>query len=449
MQTNNSNQQSQNTFTKISQWLKESVAVKLMAIGFIVLILLIPNSMISDMIQERQVRQSEVEEEVNRSWGSGQSINGPVLSIPYSVWTTWDDGKRTEQQRFVHFLPQNLNVHGNLEHQIRTRSIFDVVLYQSVFTISGNFKGPDFQVLHINPDDVHWEAARISLGISCMQGIKEVVEIDWNGKPFRMEPGIVNTNLMSAGVSVEIPINRNGEGYAFSIPLKLNGSDYFHIEPVGQSNEVKLTSDWNSPSFSGAFLPDKREISDSGFSAEWQILDLNRPYPQHWIDDAVKIGGSGFGVSLIQPVDEYLKNSRSSKYAILIIGLTFLLYFFFEVLQKLLIHPFQYLLVGLALTVFYLLLLSLSEHIGFNIAYLISSVSTVVLITGYSWSVLKIKRLVFQLFLMLSAIYGFIYILLQLEDFALLAGSIGVFAALSTMMYYSRKVNWYDLGERG
>lgn len=442
--------QNQSGFSKLSKWLRESILVKLMAIGFLVLILLIPNSMISDLIHEREYRQEEVEREVNKSWGGSQDVVGPVLSIPYSTWIEYESGQRSEQKHIAYFLPQELNVGGDLKHQIRRRSIFDVVLFQANFTMNGEFEKPDFDALHVNPEDVKWEEAKISVGISQMTGIKEMVEMKWAGNTYRMESGTANPNLLQQGVSVEIPISNEDDNFTFSIPIKLNGSGHFQVSPVGKSTNVKITSDWHSPSFSGAFLPDNREISEKGFSAEWQVLDLNRPFPQEWINNTdVKFHGSNFGVRLIQPVDEYMKNNRSAKYAILIIGLTFLLYFFFEVLQKLLIHPFQYLLVGLAITVFYLLLLSLSEHFGFNTAYLISSVSTILLITGYSWSVLGVKRLVFQLFLMLAAIYGFIYVLLQLEDFALLAGSIGVFIALATVMYFSRKVNWYNLGERG
>lgn len=449
MQTTNSGQQPQNTFSKMSQWLKESVVVKLMAIGFLVLILLIPNSMISDLIHERQYRQNEVEQEVNQSWGGEQTVIGPVLSVPYTTYIEYENGKSTPTKHTAYFLPQQLNIGGDLEHQIRRRSIFDVVLFQANITLTGTFDQPDFEALHIDPANVDWEEARISVGIQGMTGIKEIVSINWQGSPYRMEPGTANPELLRTGVSSEIPLDKEGKEYPFSIPIKLNGSGSLQFEPVGKSTKVRLASDWHSPSFEGAFLPDHREISEVGFSADWQVLDLNRPYPQQWIDDRATFGSSTLGVRLIQPVDEYLKNSRSAKYAILIIGLTFLLYFFFEVLQKLLIHPFQYLLVGLAITVFYLLLLSLSEHVGFNWAYLISSFATIFLITGYSWSVLRIRRLVVQLFLMLAAIYGFIFILLQLEDFALLAGSIGVFIALAAVMYSSRKINWYDLGERG
>ena len=420
-----------------------------MAIGFLVLILLIPNAMISDLIRERQHRQSEVENEVNRSWGGEQAVVGPVLSVPYTSFIEYENGQRTATKHTAYFLPQQLDVDGNMAHQIRRRSIFDVVLYQADISLSGTFEQPDFAALHIDTANVDWEAARISIGIQGMTGIKEIVTIDWNGTSERLEPGTANPVMLRSGVSTEIQLDKKEKEYRFTIPIKLNGSGSLQFEPVGKSTKVKIASDWHSPSFDGTFLPDNRAVSSTGFTADWQVLDLNRSYPQYWIDDQVAFGGSALGVRLIQPVDEYLKNNRSAKYAILIIGLTFLLYFFFEVLQKLLIHPFQYLLVGLALTVFYLLLLSLSEHLGFNLAYFISAISTIFLIAGYSWSVLRIKRLVVQLFFMLIAIYGFIYILLQLEDFALLAGSIGVFIALAAVMYSSRKVDWYDLGERG
>ena len=345
-------------------------------------------------------------------------------------------------------MPKKLDVTGDLKHQIRKRSIFDVILYQAEIQLAGEFEQPDFQALHVNPEDVRWNEARLSVGIGGMTGIKEIVTVNWAGEARQLEPGTASAKLLPAGVSTEVPVVSEGKTYAFSIPIKLNGSEYLSFEPVGKSTSVSLRSDWHSPSFEGAFLPDQREISSNGFTAQWQVLDLNRPYPQQWKDEEVNFSQSDLSVRLIKPVDEYLKNTRSAKYAILVIGLTFLLYFFFEVLQKLLIHPFQYLLVGLALTVFYLLLLSLSEHVGFNVAYLISSLATITLIAGYSFSVLKIKRLVFQLLLLLVAIYGFIFILLQLEDYALLAGSAGVFIALASVMWASRKIDWYNLGSR-
>jgi inner membrane protein len=431
------------SFSRFSAWLRQSLFVKLGSIGFLVLLLLLPNAMIGDLIRERQYRQVEASESVSQSWGGPQRIIGPVLSIPYTSWVEQPDDKRIAVSGVAHFLPERLNVDGEVAHQVRQKGIYDIVLYQSSLDLSGRFTAPDFAALHINPDDVHWEQASLSLGISGMTGIKEAILLDWGGEALRMSPGTFDPKLLKSGVSIGVPAGPSETGYDFSMPLKINGSSFLYLEPVGKETQVTLRSDWPSPGFEGAFLPDRREIGADGFSASWQVLDLNRNYPQSWKSDAYSLGETQFGVRLVNPVDEYLKNERSAKYAILIIGLTFMIYFFFEILRKFHIHPFQYLLIGLALSVFYLLLLSLSEQAGFNLAYLAASAATIGLISGYSSAFLKSASLTLQLTLMLIAIYGFIFVVLQLEDYALLAGSLGIFAALAAVMYASRKVDWY------
>ncbi|MBK6902835.1 MAG: cell envelope integrity protein CreD [Saprospirales bacterium] len=439
--------QDSSTMQRFSHWLKKSLFVKLGSIGFLVLLLLLPNAMIRELITERQYRQEEAVASVSHSWGAAQRITGPVLSIPFTSWVEQENGKRTAYQEIAHFLPERLDIDGDMEHQIRQKGIFDVILYQSTLQIRGAFLRPDFSALHVQPEDVHWEQAKISLGITGMSGIKNSILLDWGGEELRMEPGTAYPALLPSGVSIGVPVAEATESYAFSIPLKINGSHSMEFEPVGKETKVSLKSGWHSPSFEGAFLPEPREVGPDGFSASWNILDLNRNYPQSWKNETFKLGESAFGVRLIKPIDEYMKNERSAKYAILVIGLTFLIYFFFEILRKFHIHPLQYFLIGIALIVFYLLLLSLSEQIGFDPAYLIASVATVGLISGYTASFLKSGPLALQLALLLALIYGFIFIVLQLEDYALLAGSVGIFAALAAVMYYSRKVDWYNLGD--
>ena len=439
--------QEPSTFHRFSGWLKKSLFVKLGSIAFLVLLLLLPNAMIRDLITERQIRQQEAVLSVSGSWGAPQKIVGPVLSIPFTSWIEQENGKRTAVQETAHFLPDQLQIGGDIAHQIRQKGIFDVILYSSSLLVKGAFLQPDFSALHVQAEDVHWEQAKLSLGISGMTGIKENILLAWEDQSLRMESGTAYPALLQSGVSIGVPLKADGKNYAFSIPLEIKGSGSLEFEPVGKETNVSLKSGWPSPSFEGAFLPDPREVSPDGFTASWKILDLNRNYPQSWKNETFKLGESAFGVRLIKPVDEYLKNERSAKYAILVIGLTFMIYFFFEVLRKFHIHPFQYFLIGIALSVFYLLLLSLSEHIGFDLAYLAASVATVGLITGYSTAFLKPARLAIQLALLLSLIYGFIFIVLQLEDYALLAGSVGIFAALAAVMYYSRKVDWYGVGD--
>ncbi len=438
------NQETSN-FQRFSHWLRQSLFVKLAAIGFLILLLMIQQSMIQSLVHERQHRQREVVQEVSNSWGAPQTIIGPVLSIPYTRWTE-PDGKRIRVQEVAHFLPVRLEIEGQAPHQIRRRGIFSVILYQAELSLQGTFARPDFASLHIDPADVHWEQAKLSVGISGMTGIKSSIEVDWNDSRHRLEPGTAYPDILPAGVSIGIPVAPADESYTFRVPVKVNGSDFLQFEAVGKETTLRLQSDWPSPGFSGNFLPDQREVSEQGFSAVWQVLDLNRNYPQSWKNNQYRLGDTAFGVRFVQPVDEYAKNSRSAKYAVLVIVLTFLIYFFFETLRRFHVHPFQYLLVGLAISVFYLLLLSLSEHIGFNYAYLCSAIATIGLIVLYSASVLKIRRLVIQLALLLIAIYSFIFIILQLEDYALLAGSLGLFIALAAVMYYSRRVDWYNPG---
>ena len=432
-------------FGKVGHWLRTSLLVKLLAIGFIVLILLIPQVMIQGIITERQSRQYSVVQEISQSWGGDQYVQGPVLSIPYKEWTEYENGKRSYTLRTMYFLPTELNIESKADHELRRRGIFDAVLFRSDVLLKGKFEALTFRELNVAPDNIHWEEARLSVGISSMTGIKNIIQLDWNGQQRRMEPGTVSAYLLTTGVSAPVAVTETGEAYTFSIPMELNGTESLYFEPVGRITSASMQSSWPSPSFTGKTLPDKREIGPDGFSASWQVLDLNRNYPQQWKNDAFSFGDSSFGVRLIRPVDEYLKNDRAAKYAILVIGLTFLIYFFFETLRKFNIHPFQYLLIGLALTVFYLLLLSLSEQIGFNAAYGTAAVATIGLISFYSASVLKARQLVIQLTMLLCAIYGFIFVVLQLEDYALLAGSIGIFIALAAVMYYSRKVDWYNL----
>lgn len=434
-------------FQRFSNWLKESLFVKLGSIAFLVLLLMLPNVMVRDLINERQSRQNEAVAAVSQSWGGPQTITGPVLSIPYTSWIDQGNGQRKAVQEVAHFLPEQLDITGNVQHQVRQKGIYDVILYQADLQLKGNFQKPDLSELHINPADVQWEQARISLGISGRTGIRSSIAMDWAGQSLRMEPGTASPKLLSSGVSKQVEIDPAADSFSFSIPLKVNGSSQLEFEPVGKETTVSLRSDWASPNFQGSFLPENRKISPDGFNAQWEVFDFNRNYPQSWKNDTYQLGESTFGVQLIQPVDEYLKNERSAKYAILVIGLTFMIYFFFEILRKFYIHPFQYFLVGLALSVFYLLLLSLSEQLGFDLAYLIASLATVGLIAGYSNSFLKSPRLSIQLTLLLAAIYAFIFVVLQLEDYALLAGSVGLFAALAAVMYYSRKVDWYTIGE--
>ena len=279
-----------------------------------------------------------------------------------------------------------------------------------------------------------------------MTGINDKITLKFDNSTYQLEPGIEKMYGFQSGVKIPIVINTDQEELRFNFELNLNGSKTLTFGPIGKETIVNLKSKWNSPSFMGSFLPDEHSISDEGFEASWKIFDLNRNYPQSWIGENHNILQSSFGLELLQPVDEYSKNFRSTKYALLVILLTFLLFFFFEVMNKQKVHPMHYIFVGLTISIFYILLLSLSEHIGFDRAYLFSAQAIIGLISTYSISILDTKQLAVVLSVILSAIFGFIFIILQLEDFALLAGSIGLLLVLGSVMYYSRNIDWNNIG---
>jgi inner membrane protein len=224
--------------------------------------------------------------------------------------------------------------------------------------------------------------------------------------------------------------------------VSLRGSGHLFVVPMGKVTDVALRSSWPDPKFNGAFLPTNPNPTSEGFEARWSVLDLNRNFPQWWTNDRHSVEDASFGVELLVPVDDYQKTYRSIHYAILFIGLTFMVFFFIEVSKKVHIHSIQYLLVGMALVVFYTLLLSLSEHIDYNLAFGLAAGATIALITGYVKAVLKSGPLTLLIAGILSVLYGFIFVVIQLQDLALLIGSIGIFLILALTMYFSRKIDW-------
>ncbi|MBI9066499.1 MAG: cell envelope integrity protein CreD [Salinivirgaceae bacterium] len=423
-------------------WIKESISFKLIVIGILFLLLMIPTSMIRSLIRERENRRDEVFREINSKWGNSQTIKGPVISIPYKYHYKEDDKNKTTIE-FAHFLPENLTIKGDIHPEERYRSIYKVIVYNSVLHFSGNFKDLSFDSWKINQKDILWDEAYICIGIPDMRGINTEINIAMNENSYTVDPGVRSNDLIKSGVSAPIKINTKDSVHNFSFTLDVNGSETINFVPLGKTTNVAIQSVWTTPSFSGAFIPDNREISKDGFTADWKILHLNRNYPQKWRGAKYKINNSAFGVDLLLPVDHYLKSERAIKYAIMFIALTFLVFFFTEILNKKRIHPIQYLLIGIGLLIFYSLLISLSEHISFGWSYLIASTAIVTLITLYTKSTIGRIRITLTVFAILVALYVFLYTLLQLEDYSLLMGSIGIFVALSLVMYLSRKVDWF------
>jgi inner membrane protein len=291
-----------------------------------------------------------------------------------------------------------------------------------------------------------FDKAEFVIGIDDLRGIEQQVVLNWNNEKVSFNPGVSSSDIVESGINALIPLNPNDStAYNFSLNLDLKGSQTLYFTPVGKVTDITLSSEWPDPSFNGAFLPDTRDVNDKGFSANWNVLHLNRNYPQIWKNNSFSIAESSFGIDLLLPVDNYQKSYRSIQYAILFIGFTFLVFFFIEVLNKVFIHPIQYILVGVALVVFYTLLLSISEHLEYNLAFAVSAFATLLLIAGYVRAILKSGKLTLLISGILTVLYSFIFVIIQLQDYALLIGSIGIFLILGLVMYFSRKIDWYNL----
>ncbi len=436
---------SNQTIKKTNDFIRNSATIKIIAIGLLVVILLIPTFMISSLMRERESRRNDVVREISEKWGNSQTIAGPFFTIPYKSFYKDEDDKLKSSIDYLHVLPENITVDGQIDTQIRYRSIYEAVLYNSQITINGNFVIPVLSQSDIDPANVLWDKAIFSIGISDMGGIQSNVEILYNDKTYKSNPGLKTADIASSGLHCFIPLSPNGDENRFSFKLSLNGSEKVHVLPLGESTNLKLKSSWPSPSFNGAFLPTVREVTKDGFSAEWNVLHLNRNYPQFWVGNQYKVSKSAFGVELLITANIYQKSMRISKYAIMFIVFTFVAFFFSEIINRNRVHPIQYILIGLAVILFYVLLLSISEQLNFDLAYIISALAITSVITGYSQGILKNKNFTLTVFGILAVLYSYLYIVLQLEDYAQLMGSIGLFIVLTTVMYITRKIDWYSI----
>ena len=419
--------------------------VKALVVTVIILLLLIPANMIRFLIYEREGRQQEAIMEVSDKWSNSQTISGPILTIPFESLerSSNADGKISEYKtlHFIHILPEELELDGEIDPEMKKRGMYEIALYSSSFNINGKFIIPSFDEQGIDENLVKWDLAKLTIGISDLRGISERLTIDAGDEEFLLEPGSACQQILNSGVFTTINVNRETSELSFSFPLELKGSQHVFFHPVGKETLVNLHSDWPDPKFTGAFLP-THETSEAGFTANWKVLNLNRNYPQFWTDNQYNLRGSEFGVELLIPVDSYQKTERTIKYALLILALTFMVFYFLEILYKENVHPIQYLLIGFAICLFYALLLSFSEHIGFRNSYALSSTMTIGLVVVYARYVLKNKKNALLLGSILVFVYAFIYFILQLQDFALLVGTLGLFFILAIVMYITRNVDW-------
>jgi inner membrane protein len=444
--------------------IKNSITFKMFVIGFLVLILLIPLFFVRDLIKERESTRNQAISEINDSWGAQVYLAGPFLRVPYYRYDEVEKidqktGKTTKliskEIAYAYFLPDQINLEGKIDAENKKLGIYETAVYNLNSTMKGKFSTPNFGSLEIENKSILWDKAQFVIQTSNIKGISNQIY-------FKTKEQSLNftSDLKKTQNDYDYTSNHNQKLYYihtpsfdarklfanksidFNIEYQVNGSQKFEFIPIGKETKMHLTSSWKDPSFMGEYLPQNPDkINENGFDAYWTILEMNRPFGQEFTD-LPDLSDYKFGVELIIPIDDYQQNERSAKYGYLVIALTFLIFFLFQLLSKINIHPFQYLMIGLALIIFYTLLLSITEHSNFSTAYFVSSIATVGLITFYSKSILKTWKFAFFIFLSLSILYGFIYTIIQLENYALLVGSIGLFAILAGVMYASRKIEW-------
>lgn len=429
-----------------SFWQKNKLIIKASFIGFLTLALLIPTFFIMFLVKDRETRRDEVVHEVSSKWAGAQTLTGPFLSVPYYVEVKDAANQPIMQKRTVYLLPDELSVDGKIFPQIKHRSIFQVPVYNSNLKIVGKFSPLKTNKLPVPIQNIRFDEAVVCMGISDFKGIGENLQLKWNDSIAGFETGLPDISWLKSGISCPLKLSAGSLTDAttdFSINLSLKGSEQLYITPFGNTSKVHFESEWRDPAFDGKYLPDTSIVTGKGFTADWKVLHFNRTYPQQFTSVYEnQVSESAFGLNLLQPVDAYGQTQRSIKYAVLIIALTFFLYFFLEIFYRNSVHVLQYVLVGFALVIFYTLLLSISEYVAFAWAYLIASAATVLLIGWYSKSVFKKWGIVLLFSFILSLLYLFIFVLIQLQDNSLLFGSIGLFALLAVIMYFSRKINW-------
>jgi inner membrane protein len=444
----------------IKNWFGGSILFKLGLIGFLTLLLLIPSFMVQDLITERQNRQQEVIREISDKWSGSQLVQGPILVLPYKTTVmekdsdTQKSGSR-EVLTNIYILPEILNISSKANPELLHRGIFDAVVYNSQIKVSGTFSQLELKKSGIDPAMIQWEQAKVDIGLSDLKGLKNNPVIRLGNQNYEVEPDFTSLKLFSNNLVILPNLgSEKSTALNFSFDLDLRGSERLSFLHLGKNTIVKIEGEWNDPSFTGRYLPDERSVSGKTFSATWKMPYYNRPYPQQWIeentvlnttDTLVKESNTSdsravFGVNFLLPVDQYQKTIRTAKYAFLVILLSFLSLFFTELLIKQRVHFLQYVLIGAAMTIYYILLLSLSEQVGFNLAYIIASAATAGLIGTFIWSLLKNRKVALLFAGILTMFYSFIFVILQLQDLALLVGSIGLFLIVALLMYLSQKI---------
>lgn len=419
---------------------QNSLTLKIILLAVMGLFLLIPLEMIKSIIRERQQTSEKVKQEISSQWAGKQNLSGPVLNIPIRIFPLKKDAE--PKISILHIMPETLNVSGEVKTEKRHRGIYQAVVYNSDILLSGEFVIPPVNAGE--SDEVLWNEAYYTLGISDNRGLKGSVVMKTGTQSIEAIPGLQDQDVFHSGITIPAGLTEKDKTVPFELKLNLSGSEGLSFSPVGKTTRVNLKSLWSSPGFTGNFLPAGRTIDEAGFKADWLITNLNRNFPQTWKGAEFKPENDSFGVDFVLVVDHYQKSLRSAKYGILFIALTFMALLFAEMATGESLSILNYILVSLALVLFFSLLNALSEQIGFNPAYIIAAVSTIALISLFLRKLVRSYRPVILISGMLIFLYSFIFILLTLNDYAYLAGNIGLFFLLAVTMAVSTKFRLFN-----
>lgn len=444
------------------QWLGHSMFWRFALVAALIALMTIPLSMVKDVVYERNNLYNSVQSEVAATWGQRQQLRGPALLVPYTERfdtvevLTDKEGNETKKNKTVYkhrtaiVLPDDLNIEVNLLGQSRKRSIYETLVYNADVTIEGKFTRPNIESLSDHIDIIHWDRAWFSLGISDTQSINKVSALSWGSQAqlIDFEPGTKITKAISSGFHAPMKLNPAAQdsdsslriNLPFSLDININGSQGFYFSPFGKTTNVSIQSDWPHPSFQGNVLPDEHDIQQDGFVAKWSVPHLARNYPQLWTLETQDFDLEEFsaGVNLFESVSLYSQITRAIKYGVLFLVLTYVTFLLFEMGLGHRLHIIQYGVIGLALSIFYLTLLSLSEHAGFFKAYWSAATIIITMISLYVLAAIRNISRTSIITLLLTGLYGLLFTMLRLEDYALLTGSALLLVALAAMMYLTR-----------
>ncbi|NJM79770.1 MAG: cell envelope integrity protein CreD [Flavobacterium sp.] len=431
----------------------QSNTAKMIMVSVLTLFLLIPLNLVQNLIRERSERKNEVTEEVTQLWGEDIHFFGPILKVPYKIYTETaivdEKTKQTTIQKKAYiqnayFFPDKLQNKTEVQKVDELkRGLYNPIVFKATMKFNGSFENVALDKLALKPEDMLWEKATILIKTTNLKSIKSDLKIGINKTNYSLESKTDEDDYFGTLETDAFTYNPN-QKLDFNFNMSYNGSNSVQFIPVGKTTTTSVNANWDSPSFDWEFCCERyyKKITNKDFHADWKILHINRPFAQQYTDKIPNLSSYSYGVKLIETVDQYQQNDRASKYGFLVIGLTFLIFFLIQTISKKSIHIFQYTMIGLALIMFYTLLISITEHSSFTIAYIIAASSVIIMLLLYSISVLKEKKFPLFISASLTVLYSFIFVIIQLENYALLVGSIGLFLILGAVMYFSRKIEW-------